>query len=356
MRIFITGICGFVGSSLALALRERLTDATISGLDNFIRPGSETNIARLRAAGIRIEHRDIRCDSDFETLPPCDWIVDAAANPTVLAGVDGRTSGRQLVEHNLQGTVNVLEYARRSGAGLVLLSTSRVYSIPALVNVPLGVRDDAFVFDDRAAAPVGCSAAGIAEDFSTAAPISLYGATKLASEALALEYGHTYKLPVVVNRCGVLAGEGQFGVAEQGIFSFWIRAYALRRPLRYIGFEGTGHQVRDALHPDDLTELVIRQMQQPDRSGGGIWNVGGGAANSMSLAQLSRWCADEFGPHHIEPAREPRPFDVPWVVMDSRRVEAAFQWRPHVDLRTILAQIAEHHRQHPEWFLLAQPR
>ena len=55
--------------------------------------------------------------------------------------------------------------------------------------------------------------------------------TKLASEALALEYGHTYNLPVIVNRCGVLAGEGQFGVAEQGIFSFWIRAYALPDPL-----------------------------------------------------------------------------------------------------------------------------
>ncbi|HVU88145.1 MAG TPA: NAD-dependent epimerase/dehydratase family protein [Pirellulales bacterium] len=356
MHIFMTGVCGFVGSSLALALRERLPDVTVSGIDNFIRPGSETNLARLRAAGVRVDHRDIRNDSDFETLPRCDWIIDAAANPTVLAGVDGRTSSRQLVEHNLVGTVNVLEYARRSNAGLVLLSTSRVYSIGALVKVPLRVADGGFLFDANQSAPPGCSAAGIAEDFSTTAPISLYGATKLASEALALEYGQTFKFPVVVNRCGVLAGEGQFGVAEQGIFSFWVRAYALKRPLKYIGFEGTGHQVRDALHPADLTDLVLRQIQAPDRSAGNIWNVGGGATNAMSLAQLSRWCAAEFGEHPIEAMREPRPFDVPWVVMDSRRVAAQFQWSPRIALPQILEQIAAHHRQHPEWFLLSQPR
>ena len=138
--------------------------------------------------------------------------------------------------------------------------------------MPLRVADQAFAFDTAAAAPGGCSAAGIAEDFSTVAPISLYGATKLASEALALEYGHTYNLPVIVNRCGVLAGEGQFGVAEQGIFSFWIRAYAVR-PLKYIGFDGTGHQVRDALHPDDLTELILHKSSSHGAAAGisGTW-------------------------------------------------------------------------------------
>ena len=79
--------------------------------------------------------------------------------------------------------------------------------------------------------------------FPPSAPVSLYGATKLASEALALEYGQAFGFPVIVNRCGVLAGGGQFGLAVQGIFSFWIRSYALRRRLKYIGFGGAGHQV-----------------------------------------------------------------------------------------------------------------
>jgi CDP-paratose 2-epimerase len=356
VRIFITGICGFVGSSLALAIRKTMPEATVWGVDNLIRPGSETNLQPLRAGGVRVIHGDVRCPSDFETLAGCDWIIDAAANPTVLAGVDGRTSSRQLVEHNLQGTLNILEYARRCGAGLVLLSTSRVYSIAALAGLPLRVDDEAFALDSSASLPAGCSPEGIAEDFSTAAPVSLYGGTKLASEALALEYGHAFGLPVVVNRCGVLASAGQFGIAEQGIFSFWIRAYALRRPLRYIGFGGAGHQVRDAIHSDDLADLVMRQMREPERSRGGIWNVGGGAANATSLAQLSRWCAGEFGSHPILAAPEPRPFDVPWVVMDSRRAMSAFGWRPRVALEAIRAEIAAHHRQNPQWFHLTEPQ
>ena len=79
-------------------------------------------------------------------------------------------------------------------------------------------------------------------DFSTRAPISLYGSTKLAAEALALEYGDAFDFPVWINRCGVLAGAGQFGTPDQGIFSYWIHAHARRRPLRFIGFDGTGKQ------------------------------------------------------------------------------------------------------------------
>jgi CDP-paratose 2-epimerase len=183
MRIFITGICGFVGSSLALGLRERLAEAEISGMDNLIRPGSESNRPPLRAAGIKVIHGDVRCASDFESLPDCDWIIDAAANASVLAGVDGRTSSRQLVEHNLQGTINLLEFARRSASGLVLLSSSRVYNIPALAGLPCKVEDEAFVPDAAAKLPAGLTVKGVNEGFSTAAPVSLYGATKLASEA-----------------------------------------------------------------------------------------------------------------------------------------------------------------------------
>ncbi|MBI2823211.1 MAG: NAD-dependent epimerase/dehydratase family protein [Planctomycetia bacterium] len=354
MRIFITGICGFVGSALALRLRERWTDAEIFGLDNLSRHGSEVNPPRLRAAGIRVHHGDVRQASDFETLPECDFVIDAAANPSVLAGVDGRTSSRQLVEHNLLGTVNVLEYARTCGAGVVLLSTSRVYSIAALAGLPLCVEDEALTLEPAGPLPPGCSQRGIAEEFSTAAPVSLYGATKLASETLALEYAEAFDLPIVVNRCSVLAGPEQFGVAEQGIFSFWVRAYALKRPLRYIGFGGLGHQVRDALAVDDLAELVALQMQEPHRAGG-IWNVGGGPANAMSLAQLSRWCADEFGPHAIDSEPTPRPFDVPWVVLDSGRALAELGWRPRVPIRDILGEIAAHHRQHPDWLDRSRP-
>src|SRR5438477_3145955 len=199
MRLLITGICGFVGSSLANWFRERESSCEIIGIDNFVRPGSETNRTVLRSRGIRIQHGDVRNASDFERLPAVDWVIDAAANPSVLAGIDNRSSSRQVIEHNLYGTVNLLEYCKRVEAGLVLLSTSRVYSIPALAGLPLIKGKDAFEWD-KAAAPVqGASANGLTTEFSTSAPISLYGSTKLASECLALEYKHSFSFPLWIN-------------------------------------------------------------------------------------------------------------------------------------------------------------
>src|SRR5207249_5040411 len=185
-------------------------------------------------------------------------------------------------------------------AGLVLLSTSRVYSIAALTGLPLIKGKHAFEWD-KAAAPVqGASANGLTTEFSTLPPISLYGSIKLASVCLALEYIHCFSFPLWINRCAVIAGAGQFGTSEQCIFSYWIHAYAQKRPLKYIGFDGSGRQVRDALHPNDLAELIADQLKHSHQSGATILNVGGGARNAMSLAQLTSWCAERFGKQPIE--------------------------------------------------------
>ncbi len=260
MKLLITGICGFVGSSVARALQDRIEGIEISGVDNLLRRGSESNRQALASRGITVIHGDLRVRSDVDGLPESDWTLDAAANPSVLAGVDGKSTARQLCEHNLGGTLNLLEYCRERGSGLVLLSTSRVYSIAALANLPTKVEDSGFVLDDGASLPAGVSRFGVSENFSTQTPVSLYGATKLASEAMAAEYGSTFRFPVWINRCGVLAGAGQFGTAEQGIFSYWLHAHAARQKLRYIGFGGHGFQVRDAFHPDDLADLLRIQF------------------------------------------------------------------------------------------------
>lgn len=352
MKVFITGICGFVGSSLARWLRERDASIQILGLDNFLRSGSESNRTKLRMLGVEVRHGDVRNASDFETLPSVDWVIDAAAAPSVLAGVDGRTSSRQLLEHNLQGTVNILEYCKRASAGLVLLSTSRVYSIRDLASLPLTTRDGAFHLNGAQPLPVGVSARGIAPDFSTNSPISLYGSTKLASEILALEYGETFAMPVWINRCGVLAGAGQLGTAEQGIFSFWVHAYARKRPLKYIGFHGAGYQVRDAFHPDDLAALIFTQMTGTHLQAERIFNIGGGPENAMSLAQLTEWCAAQFGKHAVASDLTPRPFDIPWLVMDYSRATRVFGWRPQQTLKTILEGLKLHAEQNHRWLEL----
>ena len=348
MRVFVTGICGFVGSAFARRIRESFPNFEVFGIDNLMRSGSEAN-RRLKKFGISVFHGDIRCASDMEGLPAADWVVDAAANPSVLAGVDGRSSSRQLIEHNLLGTVNTLEYCRRYGAGFVLLSTSRVYSIRPLSELPMQVQAYRLTPRFPEIRLPGFSREGVAEDFGTAAPVSLYGATKLASEALALEYGDAFGIPVRVNRCGVLAGAGQFGRAEQGIFSYWLNAWRAARSLRYIGFGGKGLQVRDAFHPDDLSALILDQIQKPDSESQRICNVAGGIDNSMSLFELSNWCTDRFGPRQVTADPDERRFDIPWMVLDNTRVREQWDWKPSRSISSILTEIADHAETHPEW-------
>ena len=347
MKILISGICGFAGSHLARYFLECHEGITILGIDNLARMGSETNRLSLKSLGVQLFHGDIRVASDLETLPAADWVIDAAAQPSVLAGRDGKTSTRQLLEHNLLGTMNLLEYCRGASAGLVLLSTSRVYSIPALAELPLCEEGSAFVLDTSHPLPASVSRAGVSEGFSLEAPISLYGATKLASERLAQEYSAGFQLPVWINRCGVLAGAGQFGTAEQGIFSYWLHAHAVRLKLRFLGFGGRGYQVRDALHPRDLASLVDFQLHTSER--GRLLNVSGGQANSMSLAQLTEWCDRRFGPHVPLADGSERPYDVPWLILDSSKAHALTSWKPEISLQQILEEIAGHAESHPDW-------
>jgi len=349
MKILITGACGFVGSSIARSLLEHDSALTIFGIDNLIRPGSETNRASLVSQGVKFFYADIRSQSDFETLPAADWIIDAAANPSVLAGIDGKTSSRQLVEHNLGGTINMLEYCKRHGAGFILLSTSRVYSIAPLAELPMEIINHAYSPRLADVSVLGVSLRGISEDFPTAPPSSLYGATKFASENLALEYGEAFSFPVWINRCGVLAGAGQFGRADQGIFAFWINAWLRKKSLRYIGFDGRGHQVRDCFHPRDLTKMLVQQIASPNREAPRIQNLGGGAASAMSLAQLSDWCAARFGPLEIRSEPAPRPFDIPWMVLDCALARDQWKWQPALAIEQVLEEIADHAEKHPDW-------
>ncbi|MGA2275217.1 MAG: NAD-dependent epimerase/dehydratase family protein [Bryobacteraceae bacterium] len=349
MRVLITGACGFVGTSVAESLVERRQGLAIMGLDNLMRPGSETNRARLRKLGIEFIHADIRVASDLENLPAADWVIDAAASPSVLAGMQGVLSGRQLFEHNLASLVNLLEYSRRHKAGFILLSSSRVYSIPALCALPLKIDECAFRLDCSGQLPAGVSLRGIGAAFSTAPPISLYGSTKLAAEAIALEYGEAFGFPVWVNRCGVLAGAGQFGTPGQGIFAYWVNAHLRKRPLRYIGFEGAGRQVRDAFHPRDLAALVDAQIGASRAGGRRIYVAGGGAENAMSLAQVTAWCDARFGPHVPLADLRPRPYDIPWMIMDSSDAERDFGWRPKTSVEALLDEIADHAERHPDW-------
>ena len=358
MKILITGICGFAGSTIARSLVEQNAGVSLVGFDNLSRKGSETNVEPLRALGIEVRIGDVRDRAFLDTFTKADWILDCAANPSVLAGVDG-SGTRDLVDQNLYGTVNLLELCKSWKAGFTLLSTSRVYSIAPLASLPLRESDSRF--DPVKPAGPGLSPAGVSESFSTLPPVSLYGSTKLCSEWLALEYGAAFGFPVWINRCGVLSGEGQFGKADQGIFSYWIHSWKAGRPLRYIGFGGSGKQVRDCLHPRDIAPLLLKQMRHrsPPATLNSphprIVNVSGGSSNSMSLLELSAWCQSRLGPSdsefHISNSAlgENRPFDIPWMVLDPSLAAKTWGWHPATSILDILEEIAAHAEANPNW-------
>lgn len=355
MRVLITGGAGFVGAYLARAFRERAA-AEVVAFDNLRRRGSELNVSEFRRLGIEFVHGDVRVAADLQDLAgDFDLLVDAAAEPSVSAGLS--ESPQYLLETNLTGTLNALELARRRGSSFLLLSTSRVYSIPALKNIRLIEMDRRYALADDQSIP-GVSKSGVAESFPVNEPRSFYGASKLSSEMVAQEYVAAYGLKAIINRCGVIAGPGQFGKSDQGVFTMWVLYHYFRRPLRYTGFGGLGKQVRDLLHPADLFALIQKQLAVISDHSGQVFNVGGGFARSTSLRELTDLCQARLGEVPISGDPETSWVDVPLYISDCAKAQSAFSWEPTRSLSEIVTDIIDwirHNEKALSGFLLSAP-
>jgi CDP-paratose 2-epimerase len=335
-RVLITGGAGFVGANLGVALAGRHAGWEIVALDNLHRRGSELNLSRLREAGVSFVHGDVRELDDLLALDPVDAIVECSAEPSALAGVDGSPS--YAVQTNLLGAYHCLELARRDAAQFIFLSTSRVYPIGGLAAVRYDERTTRFDLSDRQTSP-GVSSDGISEAFPLVGARTIYGTTKLAAELLVAEYAAGFGLPTVVNRCGVIAGPWQMGKVDQGVFTYWLLAHQLGLPLRYLGYDGLGKQVRDVLHVDDLVDLLDDQLIHPEAWAGATVNVGGGRERSLSLQETTALCRELTGNDvAIESAaEEPRRGDVPIYISDCSQLAALSAWRPQRSVRQTLS-------------------
>ena len=322
--ILITGGCGFIGSNLAVELAAHGYRVTV--LDNLMRRGSEILLQRLLEHGIVFRHGDIRNSEDLERVQGAfDVLIECSAEPSVLVGSQG-ADARFLLNNNLAGSLNCFEWARQRGAGILFLSTSRVYPYGAINGCQFQEAATRFEF---VSGPAGISERGLDTHFSLDGARSLYGASKLAAEVILQEYSQQYALPALINRCGVIAGPWQLGKVDQGVFMYWLAQHYFGRPLKYIGFGGAGKQVRDVLHIRDLTALVLKQLDRLPACRGEVYNVGGAQAANLSLCELTAVCAELTGRSlPIGSEAVTRPADVIWYVTDNTKVEAAFDWRP----------------------------
>lgn len=324
-HILITGGAGFVGSNLALKLKADYPKVSITVIDNLKRRGSELSIKRLREAGVEFVHGDIRNLEDL-VFDKVDLLIECSAEPSVMAGID--SSPTYLMNTNLVGTLNCLEVARQHNAACLFLSTSRVYPISYINNLKFEENDTRFDILDKQDVP-GASSKGIAENFPLDKPRSLYGTTKLASELVVAEYVDTYGMKAIINRCGVITGPWQMGKIDQGVFVLWVAKHYFNQSLSYIGYGGTGKQVRDFIHIDDLYIAVKTQLENFDDYNGGTWNIGGGLANSVSLQELTALCQDVTGNAiDIASVKEDRPADLRFFITDSTKflAQSGLKW------------------------------
>jgi CDP-paratose 2-epimerase len=337
MRVLITGGAGFVGANLSIQLAERHLDSEFVAFDNLHRRGSELNVPRLREAGVSFVHGDIREPADLEEVGEIDAIVECSAEPSVLAGLDAGAD--YVVRTNLLGAHHCLELARKQRAQLVFLSTSRVY--PVEQQNALRYREAETRFELESEQPfAGVSERGISEQFPLEGARTLYGATKLAGELLIVEYAAAFGLPTVVNRCGVIAGPWQMGKVDQGVFTHWMLSHYFRRDLTYLGYGGSGKQVRDLISIDDVVDLVEDQLLDPEGWAGFVGNVGGGREISLSLLETTAICREITGNEvEIRGDLRTRPGDVPLYLSDCGFLYERTDWRPRRGPREILKAI-----------------
>ncbi len=274
-HIVIIGGAGFVGSILAILFRKARPELGVTVLDSLNRRGGELNLPRLRAAGVEFLHGDIRCPHDFDNIERFDVLIDCSAEPSVQAGLSG--SPRSILETNLIGTINCLEAARSHGAAFLFLSTSRIYPIGPLNNLPFTETDTRVRWVETQPIPRYLGR-GIGEPFTLEGARSFYGTSKLAGEQLIQEYVYSYGMRAMIDRCGVIASPWQMGKVDQGVITLWDARHYFKRPLRYTGFGSQEKQVRDILHARDLFDLSSSSSRRPSA----------GMARSTTLSAVTR--------------------------------------------------------------------
>ena len=336
MHILITGGAGFVGSELAVRLTEKNHRVVV--MDNLVRRGSESNLDRLARHGVTFVHGDVRNAEDFENLPSgVEFLIDVSAQPSVVSGYSNPIFD---ITNNSLGVIHVLESARRYRCPMIFFSTNRVYVVDRLLELPRREAAARFEWDPSAwnrlpgeARPRGFDPLhGVSEEFAVdGGQRTVYGLSKLIADVSCQEYAHAFDLPLVINRFGVIAGTGQFAKLDQGWVVWWAIAHYFKLPLKYIGWNGK--QVRDVLFLDDVCDLVALQMGQISRFRGDIFNIGGGAANSLSLREGTHLLESKLG-HGTSITVEDavRKGDLPIYFTDNRKGLNQLKWQPRVSL------------------------
>lgn len=337
-RLLVTGGCGFLGSNLARAAIDRGIETWV--FDNLSRDGSAANLAWLGPRSrFTFRHGDIRNPNDVER------VVRESAPDAVfhLAGQVAMTTSiadpRRDFETNALGSLNVLDAVRAhaESAAVVYSSTNKVYG--DLEQFRYAEEETRYSCLDR---PRG---------FDEATPLdfqSPYGCSKGAADQYLLDHARVFGTRSIVFRHSSMYGGRQFATADQGWIGWFCTMAAAQESgdARPFTISGSGKQVRDVLHADDMVRLYFAAVEQAEKVSGQAFNIGGGMANSLSLLELFELLSERIGtPLRFErlPARTS---DQRVFVADVAKAERQLAWSPLVGAREGVSAMLDWVREH----------
>jgi CDP-paratose 2-epimerase len=316
----LTGGAGFIGCNAA---DHYLTEGRrVTVLDNFSRPGTEANLRWLRSRhGDRLSvlRADVRTDRDVlqRAVEEAEVVIHLAAQVAVTTSV---TDPRADFEINALGTFNVLEAVRASRSRPIVLysSTNKVYGKMAGVGVE--ERGGRYAYRDL---PTGVAETQPLDFYSP------YGCSKGTGDQYMVDYARIYGLRTVTLRQSCIYGPHQFGMEDQG----WVAWFSIRALLgQPVTVYGDGKQVRDVLFVEDLVAAYDAAVEHIDVAAGQAYNVGGGAANILSLLELIGMLDRRFDRPLEHDFADWRPGDQLVFVSDIAKAKRDLAWQPAVDV------------------------
>ena len=319
MNIIVAGGCGFVGSNICIYLKKK--NYNVISIDNLSKSYCRLNYDRLKKHKIKNIKIDISNDVHLQKINfKADLVIDCAAEPAVEVSFK---NPQKVIKNNFITTLNLLNYVRKNNSNIIFLSSSRIYPIDVSYKIFKSKKNQLYN-----------------EETLTSGIKTIYGFSKYASEMIIKEFSYLYGTKFIINRLGLTSGPWQFGKVEQGLVSLWLWKHFTKQKLKYIGFGGTGRQIRDVLDIDDLNELIYLQIKKIDKIYNQTFCVGGGNKSYFTLKNLTLYCEKITGNKiKISKSKKTSINDIPYYITSNKKLKKFYNWKPRFLITQTLEKV-----------------